>query len=134
MQDGEPVVPLRILRSWLLLSVLYVALIFFVSSRPYLYAPGPEFHYKDKVAHVIEYALLGWFMARALRPARDIPRTVEVLWFVAIGAGIAGLDETFQGTVEGRVTDITDWLADVAGLLIGVSISVAGARKRRPSE
>jgi VanZ family protein len=131
-QDGERVsVPLRIRRPWLLVSAMYVALIFFVSSRPYLYTPGPQFHYKDKVAHCVEYALLAWFMGRALRPARALPPAVEVLCFVAVGAGIAGLDEMFQGTVEGRVTDVTDWMADVLGLLIGATIAVRSARKSR---
>lgn len=121
---------LRIVRPWLLVSVMYVALIFFVSSRPYLYAPGPEFHFKDKLAHLVEYGLLAWFMSRALRPARRVPLAVEVLWFVAIGAGIGGLDEMFQGSVEGRVTDITDWMADVVGTLIGSTLSILHARKK----
>ena len=85
---------------------MYVGLIFFGSSRPYLRAPGPDFANKDKIAHCTEYGILGWFMSRALRPARPVPAVVEVLWFVALGAGVAGIDELFQGTVAGRVTDI----------------------------
>jgi VanZ family protein len=120
--------PLRIRRPWLLLCCLYVALIFFVSSRPYLRPPGPEFQMKDKLAHSIEYGLLGFLLARALRPSRALPAVVEVLWFVALGAGIAGMDEIFQGSVAGRVTDITDWSADVIGLALGATLSVRGMR------
>jgi VanZ family protein len=112
---------------------MYVALIFFGSSRPYLTPPGPDFANKDKIAHCTEYGILGWFMSRALRPARPVPAAVEVLWFVALGAGIAGLDELFQGTVAGRVTDIRDWTADVTGLTIGAGLSVLHARRRRAS-
>jgi VanZ family protein len=123
--------PIRIRLSWLVLSAMYVGLIFFGSSRPYLRAPGPDFANKDKIAHCTESGILGWFMSRALRPTRAVPAAVEVLWFVALGAGIAGLDELFQGTVAGRVTDIRDWSADVTGLTIGAGLSVLHARRRR---
>lgn len=123
--------PFRIRRPWLVLSALYVALIFFGSSRPYLRAPGPDFALKDKVAHCTEYGILGWLVSRALRPRREVPPVVEVLWFVALGAGIAGLDELFQGTVAGRVKDINDWAADVTGVTIGATISVLHARRKR---
>jgi VanZ family protein len=116
---------------WLLLTTLYVALIFFASSRPYLRPPGPDFALKDKLAHCTEYGILGWLVSRSLRPGREVPRAIEVLWFVALGAGIAGLDELFQGTVAGRVTDVRDWAADVTGLAIGAGISVSRARRKR---
>lgn len=124
-------VPFELRRPWLLVIAMYVGLIFFVSSRPYLHAPGPEFQMKDKLAHAVEYGLLGWFMSRAARPATRVPAAVEVLWFVALGAGIAGLDELFQGTVPGRMKDITDWMADVTGLLAGTAIAVAHTRRKR---
>ena len=124
-------VPFQIRRSWLLVFVMYVGLIFFASSRPYLRAPGPDFQMKDKLAHAVEYGLLGWFMARAARPVRPVPVVIEVLFFVALGAGIAGLDELFQGTIPGRMTDVTDWIADVTGLVIGTTLSVQSARRTR---
>jgi VanZ family protein len=121
----------RVRLPWLALSAMYVGLIFFASSRPYLRAPGPDFALKDKLAHCTEYGILGWLVSRALRPGRDVPRAVEVLWFVALGAGVAGLDELFQGSVAGRVSDIRDWVADVTGLAIGASTSVLLARRKR---
>lgn len=123
--------PFRIRRPWLLLSALYVALIFFGSSRPYLRAPGPDFVLKDKLAHGTEYGVMGWLVSRALRPRREVPAAVEILCFVALGAGIAGLDEMFQGTVAGRVKDINDWAADVTGVTIGATVSVLHARRKR---
>lgn len=126
--------PFRLHRRWLLVAAAYLALIFFVSSRPYLRSPGPEFQLKDKLAHAVEYGLLGWFMSRAMRPSRRLPLVVDVLWFVALGAGIAALDELFQGTVPGRVTDPGDWLADVTGLLIGTTWSVTHAHRTRALE
>jgi VanZ family protein len=124
-------IPFEIRGPWLFVLVLYIALIFFASSRPYLHAPGPDFQFKDKFAHAMEYGLLGWFMSRAARPLRPVPIVVEVLWFVALGAGIAGLDELFQGTVPGRMTDVTDWMADVTGVFAGASIALVHARRTR---
>lgn len=126
-------VPFQIRRPWLLVSAMYVALIFFASSRPYLHAPGPDFQFKDKLAHAVEYGLLGWLMARTARPTRQLHPAIEVLWFVALGAGIAGFDELFQGTVPGRMTDVTDWIADVIGLLLGTTLAVMSARRSRLS-
>jgi VanZ family protein len=122
-------VPFEIQRPWLLVIVMYVALIFFVSSRPYLHAPGPDFQMKDKLAHAIEYGILGWLMSRAARPSRRVPTAIEVLWFVALGAGIAGLDELFQGSVPGRMMAVTDWIADVTGLAVGAALSVTRMRR-----
>jgi len=129
--DDSVSAPLRIRLPWLLLSTMYIGLIFFGSSRPYLRPPGPDFALKDKLAHCTEYGVLGLLVSRAIRPGRDVSRGVEILWFVALGAGIAGLDELFQGTVAGRVTDIRDWTADVTGLTIGATISVFLARRKR---
>ncbi|HEX6790718.1 MAG TPA: VanZ family protein [Candidatus Krumholzibacteria bacterium] len=123
--------PFEIQRPWLLVIALYVGLIFFASSRPYLHAPGPEFQMKDKLAHALEYGVLGWLMARAARPAARVHPVVEVLWFVALGAGIAGLDELFQGTIPGRMKDVTDWMADVTGLLVGAMLASTHARRKR---
>lgn len=114
---------ITIRRTWLALLAAYVSLIFFVSSRPYLHAPGPEFDFKDKLAHAGEYFVLALLASRALRPARVTSRLVEILFVVAIGASIAAADELFQGTVPGRMTDIGDWAADVAGLALGAALA-----------
>ena len=119
---------------WLVLCALYVGVIFFGSSRPYLRVPGPEFDLKDKMAHCTEYGILGWLVSRALRPSRPLPAALEVMWFAAIGAGIAALDETFQGTIPGRTKDIWDWTADVTGLTIGSTLSILHARRKRARE
>jgi VanZ family protein len=125
--------PFRIRARWLVASALYVGLIFFLSSRPYLRVPGPEFALKDKLAHGAEYGILAWLISRSLRPVKSLPVAMEVLWFVALGAGIAALDELFQGTVAGRVKDIFDWTADVVGLTLGSTLSLVHARRKRAS-
>jgi VanZ family protein len=127
---GPPVV-------WIVLAIAYVALIFFVSSRPYLQAPGPNFEMKDKLAHVTEYAILGLLVTRALGRGMSPSRVVTVFFVIAVCATIAGVDEFFQGTVPGRNKDVMDWLADVGGVTIGASLTLWRARPRggaRPKE
>jgi VanZ family protein len=123
----KPSISIR--RGWLALTLAYVALVFLASSRPYFYPPGPDFVLKDKFVHALEYGLLAYLASRALRPGRAAGGWVAVLFVVAVGASIGAADELFQGTVPGRVTDVYDWVADVAGLALGASL-LAWNRRR----
>jgi VanZ family protein len=120
-------------RSLTAITVVYIGLIFFLSSRPYLYAPGPEFHMKDKFAHFLEYGALGFLLT--LSVARPATRSRRVAFFLAlaIGATVAATDELFQGTVPGRLRDVTDWLADVAGVAVAAGLALRGARAGEPA-
>lgn len=117
-------------RSWLVIAVLYVGLIFFLSSRPYLHPPGPEFAMKDKVAHLMEYGVLGALLCRAVGRALSRDRLVAVLAMLAIVATLAACDEVFQSYIPGRSTDVRDWLADLSGAAIGASICAWRSRRR----
>lgn len=116
-------------RAWIVVAAAYVAIIFFVSSRPYLHAPGPEFDMKDKLAHATEYGILGALLAVSLVRRTIRPLAVAFLLVVAVGASIAAADEMFQGTVPGRQRDVQDWFADVAGLAIGAGVVLVQARR-----
>jgi len=119
-------------RPWIALSGLYIGLIFFASSRPYLHAPGPDFDMKDKVFHAAEYFVLAALVSRAARRPRAAGWLVSVLVVVAVGATVAAADELFQGTVPGRMRDVTDWAADVTGLAAGAAL--ATPRRRAAGE
>ncbi|HEX5132058.1 MAG TPA: VanZ family protein [Candidatus Krumholzibacteria bacterium] len=116
---------------WIVLTVAYVGLIFFMSSRPYLNAPGPDFDMKDKLIHATEYGILGLLVVRALGNTLSRSRVVTVFFVIAVCATIAGVDEFFQGTVPGRQKDILDWLADVTGVTIGAALTLWRVRPRR---
>ncbi len=135
-QAQEPVAGYRPSWRWLAVAVAYVALIMFVSSRPYLSAPGPEFEMKDKLAHFVEYAILSALLARAIGRAAARSFAVTFLLLVAIGATVAALDEVLQGTVPGREKDVMDWVADVAGVAAGGGLVLwfAAFRPRVPAE
>ena len=111
------------------LLVVYVVMIFFVSSRPYLQSPGPQFKLKDKVAHVAEYSVLGVLLFWGIGFTASRSKVVTFVFLVAVGAAVAGLDEIFQGVIPGRRTDVFDWVADAVGVALGAGLFVFTARR-----
>lgn len=108
---------LRIFVRYWLPVLAYVTLIVVLSAQPNLHPPI-TFTSADKVAHVVEYFVLGLLLARAwtatLPPARLFtPIVIAMVMGIAIGAG----DELFQRTVPGRDSNVYDLLADGLGVL-----------------
>ena len=92
--------------------VLWAALIFALSSIPSLDTGfGTWDLVLRKLAHLVEYAILGGLLLRALRrePAA-----------VALGSLYAVTDEIHQSFVAGRQGSPLDWLIDTVGVFAGV--------------
>ena len=109
---------------WIALGV-YLALILYVSTRPYLTSPV-RFPMWDKVAHGCEYAVAGFLIHGALRrTGRPAVRGLgwwRVFVFAIAGVALALTDEWVQSHVPGRDATLTDAAADGVGLLIGQGI------------
>ena len=119
-------------RLKLLLLILYVATIFVVSTRPNLTSPGPDFEYKDKVAHVTEYFLLGTPLFWGIGWTVSRTSTALLFFFLfSVGVSIGAIDEMVQGYIPGRITDIFDWLADAVGVASGVGLAMIVSLYRR---
>ncbi len=92
--------------------VLWAAVIFAFSSVPNL---GTGLGLWDlvlrKLAHLVEYAILGALLARAL--ARDALA-------LAVGSAYAVTDEIHQSFVDGRVGSPLDWAIDTTGVALGI--------------
>ena len=114
---------------WLVAALVYAAVIIFVSSRPYLRAPGPEFELKDNLAHAVEYGIMAALLFRALAPLVWPDALVAFLLVITATASLAAADEVFQATVPGRHRDILDWTSDLAGASTAVAISLAWSRR-----
>jgi VanZ family protein len=100
--------------------VLYIGLIFFVSSQPR--APLPE-TVSDKTAHLLAYLVLGVLSVRAAGGGLPCRVTVPIaLTALAVTSGYGALDEWRQGFVQGRSQDINDWYADTAGAVVGIGV------------
>jgi len=113
---------------WWVAVGLYAALILFVGSRPRLRSPV-TFPLWDKVAHFGEYGLLGLLghTALTIRGQREGWRPALVL---AAGLAWGGLDEWIQAHTPGRESTFSDWLADAAGVLVGIGVSAYLASRR----
>lgn len=104
-------------------AILYALLIFGLSSIPNLQAPNLGIGPVDKLVHAVEYAIFGVLLSRAVT---GFPRLRNhILWrplVIAVGGLYAASDELHQLLVPGRSAELADWVADVAGLVIGLFI------------
>lgn len=99
---------------------LWAFLIFVGSSVPGLSAPDIGFHWEDKLAHIIEFAVFGFVLMRAFSNSRHKwLRRQSWLITLLVGTIYAALDELHQRLVPGRSAELADWIADVLGVLIG---------------
>ena len=133
-------------REWLPAAV-WAGAILAVSSIPGGRMGGGLFPGCDKLAHLIEYSILGsllglWVVARrvGVRAAgaagtaraagivgsaqRRWPRRRLAAWLLAAAVVFAGLDEAHQRLIPGREMDFWDFTADTAGAVAGVVIAL----------
>jgi VanZ family protein len=137
LQKGDLKYLSLFLRFWFPV-LAYVTLIFGVSSVSDLPTKN-LFPYMDKVAHLVEYGVLGLLVGRMFRHAG--PPFVTKFWFgLAIIATMAVglLDEAYQSTVPGRFCSRWDFTADMIGALGGLVVLTQGGRlwsrlARRPA-
>jgi VanZ family protein len=116
--------------------IAYCALIFFGSAQQDL--TPPKFLSSDKVAHFLEYGVLGLLWARAAKTTRPHWTFPVLLVSATLFTGFYALtDETHQLYVPGRVSDWRDAVADVCGGTIGGLLYLLSvrlqARKTVPS-
>ena len=104
--------------------LLYMALIFAISSMKQPPFPMPEFEWFtiDKLYHFIEYAILGGLLARAFLKAKPSVVPSQLIWGLAAVLSIlyGASDEWHQTFVPGRLATVADWVADVLGSIAGV--------------
>jgi len=102
-------------------ALLFALAIFLVSSLPSSYIPEWKVNWGDKVAHTVEYGLLGFLLGRALYFQTN-DRIRHRLWLLGLLlGGFYGLvDELHQAFVPGRTASVLDLSADVIGVAFGL--------------
>ena len=109
----------------------YVVLIFTLSSIPDL-APPKTISHLDKLAHFLEYSVMGLLLARAFSSIRSGRMLQWAGLSVVTGGGIAAMDEVYQGTV-GRHQSTADWIFDSLGLVTAILVMVWLSRRKQKS-
>jgi VanZ family protein len=109
----------RALTVWLPV-VAWAALIFVLSAQPDLSTGlGTWDLVLRKLAHLVEYAILGALLLRAV---------VDRLPALVAGVAYAVSDEIHQTFVAGRQGSVLDVLIDSAGVLIGILLLERASR------
>jgi VanZ family protein len=122
------------IRRPIVLAAGYVLLIFVVSSIPSLTAPGPEFVPKDKIAHFVEYFILGILLFKGIGWTVSLSRSATFGFLFAVGVSVGALDEIYQSFVPGRMMSILDWYADALGVAAGCGVFVFTRLGRHPRD
>lgn len=105
---------LKPLSHWILV-ILYVALIFYLSSGPITVdLPG-----SDKLYHMVEYGMLSFLLYNALSSSfkKEYPWKIALLAIIlTVLYGIS--DEFHQSFVPTRDSDLYDVVADASGAIL----------------
>jgi len=110
------------------LLLLYCLFIYWLSDQQSLPAPM-WFEFQDKIYHAGAYFIMAAFVWRSFRHIINTPivlALISILFCSLYGVS----DEWHQSFVEGRSSDVMDWLADTSGAALAVvSLYVFQQRK-----
>jgi VanZ family protein len=117
--------------TYFLPAFCFYLLIFMLSSRDIQI--DFKIGHLDKVAHVLEFGLLGFLLAIGYFNAFSSPPFLKSALTFGSGLLLGIFDEVHQLSVRGREGDIKDVLADAAGLILGIIVFRYLAGRRRPA-
>ncbi|MBP7652016.1 VanZ family protein [Candidatus Dependentiae bacterium] len=103
---------------YILPSVIYAYIIFYISSIDKPVVVEPPFPHSDKIFHLIEYA--GFTMTLFYSSTKVLPElrfVKKIIWCIMIAVFYAVTDEYHQSFTIYRKSDFFDWIADTAGSL-----------------
>ena len=118
-------------------AIAWLTAIFIQSSMSHLAAPDLGFDMQDKFFHVIEYAILGYLLRRALLFQNNNFIRNNAGWLtIVFGALYAISDEIHQSFVPGRFAGADDVIADVIGvsLVVLIYFLIGHIKQRRKIE
>jgi VanZ family protein len=116
-----PVTLNRLRLASTVLTVAWVALIYYLSDQPGQDIP-PLFPMEDKLQHLLAYGVLGFLALGTQRPGASGYRITDYWKIAALVALYGVLDEFHQSFVPGRDADAFDVLADATGGLLGTGV------------
>jgi VanZ family protein len=117
-------------RFWLVLAlVLYWLALFIGTHLPLPDDPQREkkVPHGDKLVHAAAFAGLALLVSAAIHSERP-SKPGQWFFVLLILTAYAAVDELSQGLVRNRVPDGGDWVADIAGVMVGIALFSAGRR------
>jgi len=90
-----------------------------VSALPSKAIPDIGFQHTDKIAHFLEYSILGFLAVKSFFPRK----LVGLICVISFGMMFGAFDEWWQSFISDRCTSVADFIADTAGMLIGSILS-----------
>jgi VanZ family protein len=112
--------------------VFWALLIFAFSSYPKAIIPQSKYFSWDKLAHIVEFGILGYLTARAFYYCGHRWLMAHYVGLTLIfGLIYAVSDELHQLYVKGRYASAYDVIADVFGVILGRLVFAMILRRRR---
>jgi VanZ family protein len=114
--------------GWLTAAAVALAVTLVLTHVPQLELPGQTARWGvDKLIHAGAYGAVMLLTLRAMGRVATWPRMLAMAALLAV----VGVVDEYTQPLMGRTASVYDWLADVAGLLLGMSIWRI-ARRHRP--
>ena len=98
------------------LAIIFIFTIILGSSIPSASIPNSIIFSSDKLLHIIEYFILGFFLFNSLIKKTEYPGFLCLL----LGTIFALVDEIYQSTTLGRFSSSFDVIADFIGLTLSI--------------
>ncbi len=99
-------------------TIMYYALIFFLSSRSYDIKIDVLF--LDKVIHLVEFTVLGLFLSFGFFMTLRSSLMIKAVFTLSSGILLGVLDEFHQYFIPNRSIEFSDVVADAFGILVGL--------------
>ena len=106
-------------KTYRVLLGIYMLMILTVSALPSKAIPDIGFQHTDKIAHFLEYSILGFLAVKSFFPRK----LVGLICVISFGMMFGAFDEWWQSFISDRCTSVADFIADTAGMLIGSILS-----------
>jgi len=110
---------------------LWLSVIFIASSQSHLPDIGDYRFPVDKIAHFLEYGVLGFLLVQAVFNgfgSLDLPHSYVVTGGIALF--FAAADEFYQLSVPNRVASFADFIADCTGIAASLFVFSLYEKKR----
>ena len=103
---------------------LYWLAMFAATHLPLQTTPKGDPYSLDKLEHVAAFSILSVLLC-GMGFAIGIPHRLLYLGVLGVITAYGAIDEVSQSLVRDRTPDVLDWLADIAGAVLGIVAFVA---------